>query len=141
MNDTPIHGAGVFSLVLRELGIDPPTAEPATVEGEWYPWRESPTFEDSQRIYPRDISPDLVTWVEGTRKLIVSSGGKVEAYDVLQDPEESTPLELSQPETERALERARAWWRAHEDDVRQTEAYDEEELEELRRLGYIGEDA
>jgi len=140
VDPTPINGADVHWLMLSELGLEverPPTLE--GLFGEWY--RQIPVVEKyalfAERT-ERDIDQDLIAWMEGDRKVIVSTKGVVEVYDLALDPGEQRPLEIGQEERAAALQKADTWWREHPVAVGQTEEMDEDELERLRVLGYIG---
>jgi arylsulfatase A-like enzyme len=141
-DDRPIHSADVTWLVLDELGIpyERPAAS-AAPEAEWY--RQIPMTEKYTAMAEQskvDLDRDLVAWFEGGRKVIVSTHGTVEAYDLASDPLEQSPLVLSPEESERALARARAWWAAHPLSAEQTEVIPPDELARLRALGYAGEE-
>jgi hypothetical protein len=87
----------------------------------------------------RDLERNLVLWKEGPIKTIVGSNGEVEAYDVEADPGELAPLALSAEQRERALERARAWWRAWPVELGRAAELGADELERMAELGYAGE--
>jgi hypothetical protein len=155
--EAPVSGADVPRIAFDALGLPyllPDLAAP--VQAEWYflegaglraidPWGE-----DQMRASPsppelraRLTTPrDLLAWLEGSVKVIVSSTGEVEAYDLALDPDETRPLELSAEDRERWLQHARDWWQAHPPRVRTGSQASTEELEELRRqaeaLGYAG---
>jgi arylsulfatase A-like enzyme len=139
-DDRPIHSADVAWLVLDELGI--PHQRPAVAgapEAEWY--RQIPMSERYTALAAAsrlDFDRDLVAWLEDGRKIIVSSRGLVEAYDLASDPVELRPLALSQEQIDRALARAQAWWAAHALVAEQTEVIPPDELARLRALGYAG---
>jgi citrate lyase beta subunit len=92
-----------------------------------------------ERVTGLDLERNLLAWKEGSTKTIVSSQGVVEAYDLAADPEELAPLALTAEDVARALERARAWWQAWPVDLDGAGELDDEALERLRDLGYLGE--
>ena len=74
-------------------------------------------------------------------KLLWRADGRHELYDLLADPGERRSLATDDPATARAFEdRLESWRRTMEDrSVSTADAdYDEETLERLRGLGYVG---
>ena len=88
---------------------------------EWQPvcllCSEFPTLENGlARLEAKaggSLDRDLVAWLEGDIKYIVSSKGRVEAYDIRADPDETAILELSDTAIAAAQAKARAWWEAN----------------------------
>ena len=141
VDPTPIDGADVHWLMLSELGIEyerPPTLE--GLFGEWY--RQIPVVEKYATFAERtnhDIDQDLIAWMEGDRKVIVSTNDVVEVYDIAQDPGEQNPLEITEEERKAALSKAGAWWYENPVSVGEAEDLDEDELGRLKALGYMGD--
>ena len=131
---SPVNGAHVYHIALQLLGLESDKPWPSTrLIGEWY---QSDKHKSGQQ--PEPIDRDLFGWLEGDRKIIASSKGRVRAFDLTRDPAESQPLPLQPEEQELLLQFARNWWLAHPpvagDDA---EATDPEVLQRLRALGYI----
>ena len=140
--DDNINSAGTFLLALEQVGL--PSAAPPQAEdpptSEWYVIPEG-IGEAFKAEHPdRDLTADLLAWVDGRRKWIVSSKGLVETYDLEADPRELEPLPVSEAEREAALERARSWWDAHDVVAPPPASATALELERLRHMGYIGDD-
>ncbi len=134
----PIGGAQVFGLALHELGLaDATLFDPARPTGELFQTVLIPAMIIAAN---KDVERDLITWTEGTRKLLVSSTGQVRAFDVALDPGEQAPLALSPNEIQAALERARIWWAANPPHAREALDLGEEHAERLRDLGYMGDE-
>ena len=133
--DEPVTGADVFRIALDALGLEPPemARSDAAVTAEWY--LRKGEVEQPERT----LTGDLVSWLEPGRKVIVSSDGRVEAYDLAGDPGELAPLPLSEDEVAAALLRARTWW--EENPPPEPSGLDPEggvDLDRLRVLGYAG---
>lgn len=78
---------------------------------------------------------------DGHLKLLWRSDGKHELYDLAADPEERDNLAQRDPTNQRRLQdRLEGWMRSMEDRSVDTgdAAYDDETLERLRGLGYVG---
>ena len=138
--DEPIHGAQVHDLMLELLGLEVPHRPPERrLFAEWYPQRPvAEIFPEFAAVHD-DLDADLVAFLDGSIKTIVSSTGKVEAYDVLRDPRELSPLPLSPEEVQAALQAARAWW--SERPVTPAKGKGRQaavDLQVLRGLGYAG---
>lgn len=91
---------------------------------------------------PKSIN-GLITrsWREGDLKLIWHSDGMHELFDLADDPGERTNLATTDVGTAQELvQRLEAWVRTMQDRGRASDdaAYDEETLERLRGLGYVG---
>jgi arylsulfatase A-like enzyme len=140
----PISGADVFRLALDTLGVAAPEREPEAehgraVFGEWYRVAHKPT---AAVLADKDVDRNLLAWMEGPRKLIVSSTGAVEAYDLTRDPREVEPLTLSESELADAREKADNWWRTHPAlDTGEVDGLDPDDLERMRKLGYMDGDS
>jgi len=128
VSDAPIQGAEVHDLMLALLGLEVPARDAAPVTSEYY----------AGNVDPARGALDMVVWVEGSRKTLVTSRGEVTAFDLAHDPDELSPLPLSAAERESALRRARAWWQAHPIESRppRTRDRDPEEEARLKALGY-----
>jgi hypothetical protein len=106
---------------------------------EWYVGPDGVGQAFRERYPDRQLDRDLLTWIEAGRKLIVSSLGAVEVYDLDADPGELDPLPLAPSEQARLLERARAWWAARRDPATAAPELDRRALERLKHLGYAGD--
>jgi len=131
--DERVQGTDVFGMALRAVGLEPPPRPEAELTAEWYVMLGVPT--------PVSIGTarDVVSWFEGGRKLIVTSLGEVEAFDLERDPEELAPLALDEAERAAAVRRARDWWKRHPPPDEPGVELSEEDLERLRELGYAGD--
>jgi arylsulfatase A-like enzyme len=139
-DDTDINGADVFRLALQLAGQPEEAELGRPVDGEWYVYE--PGIGGWDEIYShRDLTVDFVSWMDGTRKFIVSSKLEVEVYDLMLDPTEVTPLELAEVELEAAQRRAIDWWAAHPTELAApNEDLDDATLARMRALGYLGTD-
>ena len=147
------RGTDVHDLILDELGVerDTPAADdglgagasglqampglPGLI-GEWYYTEALSPPDGLPHASEDEMARDLLAWFEGDRKVIVSSTGVVEAFDVVRDPGEERPLALEPEEIAAALERARGWWEAHPPPAKAGRVADDETLERLGELGY-----
>ncbi len=140
-SDVPINGAEVHHLALDLVGLGSAESQPSEVDGEWYVC--IPGIGSWDEIYDhRDLTVDFVSWLDGTRKTIVSSKLDVEVYDLAADPFEERPLELSAEQVEADQRRALDWWESHpvEKVSEPGEEIDAETLERMRALGYVGDE-
>lgn len=148
LSDEPVTGTDVYRMILRELGLPAPApAAPRGMIGEWY--RSQRMIRRSQAaaargivtaddLGPHDLDRDLIAWLDGSTKWIVSSRGAVEAYDLAADPGERRPLTPTADRIESAVARATAWWTAHPPQgTVNDEPIDEETRRRLRSLGYL----
>ena len=140
--DDNLTSSDVFRLCLELVGADetgPPVPDdPPTAE--WYVIDEG-IGEVFQDRYPdRDLAQDLLSWVDGRRKTIISTAGEVEVYDLDADPNELEALELTDAERQAAIDRARTWWDGHQVVAPPPAHATREELDRLRHMGYLGED-
>jgi arylsulfatase A-like enzyme len=127
-----------LALALVGLEVAPLRAELVPV-AEWYaspPDREIRRWADATG---RDLSCDLLAWIDGNVKYIVASSGTVEAFDLDRDPLELAPLALAPRELEAARKRARTWWESHPPVGKGGLELDRDHLDGLRALGYLGE--
>ena len=132
----PIGGAQVHDLVVAELGLaKPPAVRADAIASEWF---RVPGSKEVPALAGHDVERDLVSWVEPPLKLIVSSRGEVEAYDLEADPGELRPVELDPETVERAVERARRWWAEHPP-APPSGAAPSGDAARLRALGYAGD--
>ena len=133
--DEPLTGADVFHLALRSVGLP---SEPA---------REVPGIVAELHVHPdehqgdpeeayRAESADLLAWIEEDIKFIASADGRVEAYDLAEDPRELEPLDLPGDRLEHARRLARAWWAANPIRTGEQVVLDEDAVERLKALGY-----
>ena len=140
VSEEPVSGADVFHIALSAVGLP---QERASSEfrpvAEWYQIDGHPPGE---AFKDKHVGRDLLAWIDGPRKLIVSSTGEVEAYDLAVDPGEESPLRLTEAELTAARARAETWWLEHSS--LQTDSageLGEDELERMRKLGYMGDDS
>ncbi len=129
-----VTGADVFHLALRHAGF---STEPRLTDGFVGEWYVNPGHRRPLKFGGIDF--DLVCWMTGRTKTIVSKDGTVETYDLERDPRELAPLELSPEEVEQARKRAQDWWQAHPIEAVPV-ALDPGDLERMRALGYLGDD-
>lgn len=139
----PLDNVATHDLMLTLLGReaeerDPLRPGPEGWMGEWYAGKTNAMVEDWSTRVGRDLSVDLLAWLEGDRKVIVDSAGGVVAYDLARDPREEVPLELTEEERAAARLRAEVWWKLHP--PRSADGADVEIDEDLARqmeaLGY-----
>jgi arylsulfatase A-like enzyme len=147
VDPTPISGPGVHDLVLRELGLEDAAgavAQAAPVS-EWYHLPSIPLFAD-EGLTKESLARDLVAWVDGDEKLIVSSDGAVELYDLARDPDELSSATLAPERIEAERARAARWWEENpppSDRIQGglgAEGPGEDRRGRLRKLGYLEED-
>lgn len=140
VNSEPVSGADVFRIALREVGLPQEQLDSELHPfGEWFQLEHTP---DAEVLTDKHVARDLLAWIEDGRKVIVSSTGEVEVYDLTADPGERSPLELDDAEVAAARARAETWWLEHPSlDTGSTGELDEDELDRLRKLGYMGGDS
>ena len=136
-SDEEVSLADVPGLALRALGRD--GAPGRGWHGEWYRMASDAVQRGDPRLAGKDLDRDLVAWIEDGLKLIVSSSGEVEAYLLAEDPDERRPVPLAPERVEAARERARAWWAAHPPPSADGPQIGDEELRQMRALGYLGD--
>jgi arylsulfatase len=107
----PTSGADVYTIAMQELGLEPPPSVPALTLAEWNYTRMKP--EVLTKIPLAELQRDIVTWLEGTTKYIVTTKGAVEAYDLARDPGERSPLPLDEAALDAARARAKTWWKEY----------------------------
>jgi arylsulfatase A-like enzyme len=99
-------------------------------------------FVIAENAAPKSLDSVVMRMVRDERfKYISSSNGRVELYDLIADPGETRNLAASEPSVELTMsERLREWERALEPERVESEeaAYDEETMDRLRGLGYVG---
>ncbi len=137
--DQPVTGAEVFRIALRGLGlpVEAASADPPLF-GEWFQHLRTP---ETGVLADKHVERDLIGWVDGSLKIIVSSTGEVEVYNLAHDPGELSPLTVSDEQAEAAREKAARWWADHpplSSGPLEGGDLNEKELERLRGLGYIG---
>jgi arylsulfatase A-like enzyme len=136
----PFSLAELYHLSLRLTGIADEEFPRSQPEAEWYRGLSNEEIDRWAQRAGHDTESDLLTWIDGSVKFIVSSKGRVEAYDLDRDPGELRRLELPADRTEAALDFARSWWQAHPPLTSEPiPALDESALERRRALGYLGE--
>ena len=121
----PVTGADVPRMALEALGLPATLGSPVPgVVAEWYhmdgagvravsPGGDSPPPPPELVARMAEERRDLLAWIEDGRKVVVSSAGEVEVYDLARDPGELTPLPLLEEERAAWLARAREWWASH----------------------------
>jgi arylsulfatase A-like enzyme len=127
--------ADIHDLVLSLAGLrESRDFEPRPLAAEWYHGRASPVVSRWAERVGRDLTLDLVTWIDEGRKYVAASNGSVTAFDL---PNELEPVALSEGDIERARAKAFDWWRAHPPRGREAVKPTVEEAERLRALGYV----
>jgi hypothetical protein len=132
-----VSGLDVFHLALHEAGLENDGTRTHEVVAELRGSTEVAAAIATE--CPVDVSRDLVAWMEGPVKWIVSSKGTVEAYDLETDPSELHNLAMDGQQIEQAQARAARWWSAHPPVVtlrHRPQRLDPETRERMRRLGY-----
>lgn len=133
-SEARMTGLDVYHLALREAGLDgdAAAAPPAEVIAELH------------GVKNPSVEPDrnLLAWMEGQMKWIVSTNGTVEAYDLATDPGEIHNLAVGRDQVDRAQAYAARWWTAHPPIVTshgQPQRLDPETRDRVRSLGYVGD--
>jgi arylsulfatase A-like enzyme len=127
-----LTGLDVHRLALRAAGLETDTA--ATDTGVIAEWQGAST------LGSEDPDQDLLAWMKGDTKWIVSTKGTVEAYDLAHDPQEQRNLAVDQDQIDYAQAYATRWWTAHPPMVtsnRQPHEVGAETRERMRSLGYL----
>jgi arylsulfatase A-like enzyme len=130
--NVPIISSDVFYLILKKLGFEqPPAMKKNNIVAE--------VFRSFTKVKMKGdhLDHDLLTWIEGVQKFIVSSKNKVEIYNIESDPEEKNNLATPDavPEITAFAER---WWNEHPPPETETlNPVDDELLNRLKTLGYI----
>jgi arylsulfatase A-like enzyme len=134
VND-PVTVADVHDLALHEVGLEPEArARDGNVVAEWF---LCPKIGKGRAV---DVQRDLIAWIDGSVKWVVSSKGHVEAYDLDSDPREQRPLQVEPDQVAKAQARAKAWWDAHPPLVASEVSEVQPEAgtqEHLHNLGYM----
>ncbi|HET8777018.1 MAG TPA: sulfatase [Candidatus Limnocylindria bacterium] len=134
----PVPIADLHPTILELAGAQP------TVEGDF---RSLLREAEDRPVVAENTGPKSMngvitrSWREGPLKLIWHSDGMHELYDLASDPGEHTNLATRDAGTARHLvQRLEAWVRAMEDRGQSSgdASYDDETLERLRGLGYVG---
>ena len=144
----PISGVEVPRVAFELLGLGDFPAAPSPLQdvpwrdelaSEWFPGEIKPVVRDWAEARGRDPAAWLLSWTADGRKWIVGSDEVVEAFDLLDDPLDLVPLELTAAERAEALERARTWWEANPPRVDEGPPIelDDDHLERMRALGYV----
>jgi arylsulfatase A-like enzyme len=131
-------GLDVYHLALRGVGLEADTfaVPPAKVLAELH---GSPYLKTDPIDPPVDPNRDLLAWMEGRVKWIVSSNDPPEAYDLETDPGEQRNLATDADQVARARDFAAAWWAAHPPivtSIRHPHVLDAESRDRMRQLGY-----
>jgi arylsulfatase A-like enzyme len=133
-------GLDVYHLALVKLGIDAENTRRDAFE-VIAEWQGSDQLAGQFNNSPFDVDRDLLAWMEGHVKWIVSSKGTVEAYDLDSDPRELHNLAVDRDQIERAQGQAARWWTAHPPIVtaHHPQELDAETRERMRTLGYVSD--
>ncbi len=129
--DLPIRGNEVHDLILTEMGFagqGSSTADP-TLIAEWY----GSLAPETGRPH---VSRDLLAWLEGPTKTIVSDAGEVEVFDLVRDSDEAAGSTASPLDDQGHVQRSRDYWASlgPGDDSAELSP---EALARLRALGYL----
>jgi len=143
VEDRRVSGAEVHDIALRELGLLGEGAHTSKLGtdliAEWYGDELTDWIPEWADRVDADLLTDVMAYFDGPRKFIVRSDGTVEAFDIEADPQERSPLPLSDEERAAALARARRFWQDHPPDPHEKIDLDEEVLEGMQALGYAGD--
>ena len=122
------------------VAVEPREQEFSDIFGEWYPPEYLiPLYQRMAQRLDKDLEVDLVAWLDGSVKFIVSSNGIVEAYDLEIDPRETNPLPLDEEQLATARAYAQAWWTSHSlEPSGSTTEIDEDMQARMKALGYGG---
>lgn len=137
VDDGPITTRDVPELLLAALGLAPLSAEPPR-----------PALQVAELYYTRQKnlrSPAMLArfnrvrraFVLGDHKLILSSDGQDEAYDLAKDPQEQSSILLSAPWVTELRALAEAWLGAHTAGQGEPLRLSAEQAERLEALGYV----
>ena len=135
---TPVSIGDLFPTILDAAGLD------AGGDSDFRTLRDrvEPLPIIAENTGPKSIG-GLVsrTYRDGNMKLLWRADGRHELYDLRADPGERRSLVTDDPATARAFEDRLESWRRTMEDRRLSTAdadYDEETLERLKGLGYVG---
>jgi len=135
---TPVSIGDLFPTVLDAAGLD--TGADSDFRSLGHRVEARPII--AENTGPKSIDGLLSrTYRDGDMKLLWRADGKHELYDLGADPGERRSLVADDPATARAFEDRLEGWRRTMEDRRVSTAdadYDEETLERLRGLGYVG---
>lgn len=135
---TPVSIGDLFPTILEAAGVGP-DADPD--------FRSLGSHVEPRPIIAENTGPKSIggllsrTYRDGDMKFLWRSDGRHELYDLHVDPDERRSLVADDPVTARALEDRLESWRRTMEDRRLSSGdadYDEETLERLRGLGYVG---
>lgn len=136
----PVQNHRLFSTVLAAAGVEPSPGDPPPLDGPAIPVVTSVQRSDTAiAAYGGGVDRDLRAIYDPPYKLVASSRGAFELYDLERDPEELRDLSRERPEKARELAlQLREVERAHPprfDPALRAEV-DDETRERLRSLGY-----
>jgi arylsulfatase A-like enzyme len=142
---SPVSQVDVFSTIAAAAGVAVPSARAGVDLGAGDPGDERTLIIES---YPYGVlirrNPKWNrmerAMVRGRWKLITSSGGRRELYDMVSDPIESTDLSASRADVARELEGLLQDWTTSAERQRpatNTPAQDRSLLQRMRALGYV----
>ena len=135
---TPVSIGDLFPTILDAAGVGP-DADPD--------FRSLGAHVEPRPIIAENTGPKSIggllsrTYRDGDMKFLWRSDGRHELYDLHADPGERQSLVADDPATARAFEDRLESWRHTMEDRRLSSGdadYDEETLERLRGLGYVG---
>ena len=133
-SDVPATSADVFHIALAGLGLSEAWApSEGAILSEWFQVLRVPP-----ELAERPVRRDLVAWLEGSLKVVVSSTGEVQVFDLEADPGELAPLPLEDARVEAACARAGAWWAERPPPALTEVELRAEDLERMEELGYMG---
>ncbi len=132
--DVPIISSDVSNLILKELGFEQPTImKKNSVVAELFRSPKKVEFKGND-----DLDHDLLTWIEGSQKFIVSTKHNVEIYNLKTDPGEKKNLATSDVVQDEISAFAKRWWAEHPPPVAKKEGpVDDALVKRLKTLGYI----
>jgi arylsulfatase A-like enzyme len=131
--DVPIVSSDVLYLILKKLGFEQtPAMKNNSIVAELF---RSPR---KVKMKGNHFDRDLLTWIEGVQKIIVSTKNSVEIYNIESDPEEKKNLATPGAELERISSFAERWWNEHPPPETETVTpVDDALVERLKTLGYL----
>jgi arylsulfatase A-like enzyme len=138
--DTPVSLADLFPTVLETLHHEASTNVDGRSLLSGNPHR-GPVFSENHPVlahWSEELNQEVRTIVSGTLKLINSTRGRRELYDLSKDPGETRNLYGSDHLASKALETALdSWVRSRPPSEESSPRMDPSVLERLRSLGYL----
>jgi arylsulfatase A-like enzyme len=131
--DVPTISSDVFYLIFKKLGFEQPLArKKKSIVAE--------VFRSPKKVKNKgnDFDHDLLAWIEGVQKFIVSTKNKVEIYNIQTDPGEKKNLAAPDAVPEKISAFAERWWNEHPPPSTEKEGpVDDALVKRLKTLGYI----